>query len=188
MARATVRAYFEAGSHEALEHDHRKAEWCVRVNSVRSGLCADDLTVILGGAKKPGTILLPKTDSIEDFEFFADQLTQLLPASDTHQINLIFYAESCRAVLHLPKLCEAAEALSKTCRKFTPVGIVFGSDDFCATLGVSRTEDAKEIFYARQRIALVAKAYELQAIDMVYIDYKNLDGLKRQSLEGARFG
>jgi len=185
VARQTVRAYFESGVTE-ISPETRKSEWCVRVNSSRSGLCEDDLNVILGGTITPQTILLPKADSPEDFKFFSDQLDKL-PTPKT-PINLIFYAESCKAVLHLPQLCETASELSKRSAKFVPVGIVFGSDDFCASLGVSRSDEAKEVFYARQRIALVAKAYELQAIDMVYIDYKNLDGLKRQSLEGARFG
>lgn len=34
----------------------------------------------------------------------------------------------------------------------------------------------------------VAKAFQLQAIDLVHIDYKDLDGLKRQSEEGAKMG
>lgn len=35
---------------------------------------------------------------------------------------------------------------------------------------------------------LVAKAYELQAIDAVYINFKDLEGLKKQALEGASMG
>jgi citrate lyase beta subunit len=38
--------------------------------------------------------------------------------------------------------------------------------------GATRTNDAKELMYARQKIINCAKAYRLQAIDMVYIDYK----------------
>lgn len=34
----------------------------------------------------------------------------------------------------------------------------------------------------------VAKAFDLQAIDLVYIDYKDTEGLKRQAEEGAQFG
>jgi hypothetical protein len=43
--------------------------------------------------------------------------------------------------------------------------------------GATRTNDAKELMYARQKIINCAKAYRLQAIDMVYIDYK---GKKRR--------
>ena len=39
-------------------------------------------------------------------------------------------------------------------------------------VGASRTADAKELMYARQHTLLVAKAFSLQAIDLVHIDYK----------------
>ena len=38
--------------------------------------------------------------------------------------------------------------------------------------GAQRTSDAKELTYARQKIVSVAKAFQLQAIDMVHIDFK----------------
>ena len=41
---------------------------------------------------------------------------------------------------------------------------------------------------ARQQVVLTAKAYDLQAIDAVYINYKDLEGLKEQSEEGASMG
>lgn len=185
-----MRAFFESGSHEPVDvaiDGARRAEWCVRINSVRSGFAEEDLAMVLGGAKKPSTILLPKTESKEDFKFFTNAVNKFLENDDEHRLNLIFYAESAKSIMRLPELCEYVTELSKS-SKFVPVAIVFGSDDFIATLGARRTEDSREIMYARQRVVLVAKAFELQAIDMVYIDYKNLDGLKKQSLEGARLG
>lgn len=38
-------------------------------------------------------------------------------------------------------------------------------------LGAIRSEDSSEIMYARQKLVLMAKAFNLQAIDMVYIKY-----------------
>lgn len=89
-------------------------------------------------------------------------------------INLIFISESCRSIIRLPDICESLVELSKKTGLFKPVAITFGSDDFCASLGATRTESSKEILYARQRLVLVAKAYGLQAIDMVHIDYKGM--------------
>lgn len=87
-------------------------------------------------------------------------------------INLIFISESCRSIIRLPEICESLVELSKKTGIFEPVAIIFGSDDFCASLGATRTETSEEILYARQRLVLIAKAYGLQAIDMVHIDYK----------------
>ena len=41
-------------------------------------------------------------------------------------------------------------------------------------VGGERTKDAKELLYVRQKLVLVAKAFQLQAIDLVHIDYKGL--------------
>ena len=45
-----------------------------------------------------------------------------------------------------------------------------------------------ELIYARQRIVTVAKAFGLQAIDMVHIDFKDLEGLRAQSEYSAKMG
>ena len=38
--------------------------------------------------------------------------------------------------------------------------------------GITRTNEAKELLFARQQFVTVVKAHRLQAIDLVYIDYK----------------
>ena len=38
--------------------------------------------------------------------------------------------------------------------------------------GATRTKDAKELIHARQSVVVNAKAFGLQAIDMVYINFK----------------
>lgn len=55
-------------------------------------------------------------------------------------------------------------------------------------LGARRSKTAIELLYARQRLVLVAKAFRLQAVDLVNIEYQNLQGLKVESEEGARMG
>lgn len=56
------------------------------------------------------------------------------------------------------------------------------------TVGATRTKDAKELMYARQKVVVTTKAFGLQAIDLVYIDYQDLDGLRHQAREGALMG
>jgi citrate lyase subunit beta-like protein len=49
---------------------------------------------------------------------------------------------------------------------------------FCIIKGATRTTEAREVIYARQYCVMVAKAFKLQAIDIVYIDYKGKSFLK----------
>lgn len=55
-------------------------------------------------------------------------------------------------------------------------------------LGATRTKGANELIYARQAVVTHAKAYDLQAIDMVNINYNDLVHLKEESRAGADMG
>uniref|UniRef100_A0A8C8MME9 Citrate lyase beta like n=1 Tax=Oncorhynchus tshawytscha TaxID=74940 RepID=A0A8C8MME9_ONCTS len=52
--------------------------------------------------------------------------------------------------------------------------VVFGSDDFCANIGRRMpTKDARELLHVRHKVVVMTKAFSLQAIDLVSIDYKD---------------
>lgn len=82
--------------------------------------------------------------------------------------------ESAISLINLNDIIKTALELSgaKYKNKFNLEGFVFGSDDFCADISATRTKDASELIYARQKLVAYCKAYKLKAIDMVYIDFK----------------
>uniref|UniRef100_A0A8C1IKZ0 Citrate lyase beta like n=1 Tax=Cyprinus carpio TaxID=7962 RepID=A0A8C1IKZ0_CYPCA len=55
-------------------------------------------------------------------------------------------------------------------------------------LGATGTKDAKELLYAWQKVVVTTKAFGLQAIDLVYIDCQDVEGLRQQAREGALMG
>jgi len=67
-------------------------------------------------------------------------------------------------------------------------GLIFGSEDLAGDIGAIRTAEAWEVFYARSALVTHAAAYGLQAIDMVFIDFHDAEGLRREALQGARMG
>ncbi|CAG9832998.1 unnamed protein product [Diabrotica balteata] len=162
-----------------------KSDIGVRVNSVDSDMCEQDLEVCLSGKTLPHTVLLPKVEESDHLRWFSAKLDKIIQINN--KVNLIIYIESAKAFTNLTEICKTATELSAK-SKFVPNSLVFGSDDFCASIGATRTEDAIEVLCARQMLVLNAKAFHLQAIDMVYINYKDLDGLKRQSEQGMRMG
>ncbi|KAJ6642995.1 Citramalyl-CoA lyase, mitochondrial [Pseudolycoriella hygida] len=156
-----------------------KSEIAVRLNSIESGMFEEDLRSIVCN-KYPTTIVLPKLNSPDEAEFFTESLKKHVSRDNLNApINLIFISESCQSILSLPRICESLVGLSKSSGIFELAAIIFGSDDFCASLGATRTKTSLEILYARQRLVLVAKAYGLQAIDMVDIDDGNLSSTVR---------
>lgn len=187
VARNNIRDILDSGS-----VDFGRSECSVRVNSMESGMCGKDLNTVLGGANLPSALHLPKVQGREDLEQFSGLLATALLARQAkyppeNKIGLIMFIESARSLLNLDSICKTAWELSES-TSFVPEALVFGSDDFAADIGATRTKDCSELLLARQSVVVAAKAYKLQAIDCVYIDYKDEEGLAKQSEEGARWG
>jgi len=167
--------------------DFGKSECTVRINSVGSGFEKIDMETILSGPNLPSSVHLPKVENLDHLEWFAAELNSVLQSNPSQKIGLIMFIETAEGLLNIKEICRKARELSDD-SFFVPEAIVFGSDDFAADIGATRTKESTELFYARQAVVTAAKAFKLQAIDLVYIDYKDLAGLERQSLEGAGFG
>lgn len=166
-----------------------RTEPIVRVNSVDSGLAEDDIKAVMEAKSLPPTWMIPKVDDPMHIQWFAEKVVSCLEnKKQRKKFNLIIFIESAIGMLSLPDICRRAVEISEMGAPFVLEGIVFGSDDYLANIGGERTKDAKELLYARQKLVLVAKAFQLQAIDLVHIDYKDTETLKEQSLEGARMG
>lgn len=89
--------------------------------------------------------------------------------------------------MNFKEICQEANKHSnsrKNCVQHS--GCVFGSDDYCADLGIDRHIDS--LLYARQKIATICAAFKIDAIDAVYIDFKDKEGLLAQSEQGKAFG
>ena len=55
-------------------------------------------------------------------------------------------------------------------------------------MGATRTPGAEELLYARSAVVAACAAYGLQAIDMVSVDFEDLDALRREARFGAQLG
>jgi len=94
--------------------------------------------------------------------------------------------EDPRALLTMPKIIQSLSSLRRMVDFFPLEAAIFGSDDYCAKIGATRSKEGGELAYARQHFVACCKAYGLQAIDAVFIDYKDAGGLKEQSERGRR--
>ncbi|XP_053733639.1 citramalyl-CoA lyase, mitochondrial isoform X5 [Synchiropus splendidus] len=119
---------------------------------------------------------------------FVDRFQRHLKARPlTEPIRLVTFVETAVGLLNFKVVCEEIRRLAPQAGLHHD-GVVFGSDDFCASIGATRTKDARELLYARQKVVVTTKAFGLQAIDLVYIDYKDEEGLRQQAREGALMG
>lgn len=143
-------------------------EICVRVNPVGTEWHDEDVAMVV--AARPDAVVLPKAERAEDVRELGAKL---------HGMPLIVLVETAEGVLQAASIAKSAQSL---------VAVVFGSEDFAADVGLVRTRGNTEVLYARSRVALAAAAARIQAIDQVYVDYKDPEGLHREAAEGRGLG
>jgi citrate lyase subunit beta/citryl-CoA lyase len=66
--------------------------------------------------------------------------------------------------------------------------LAVGLEDYTADIGVERTNDGKESIFARSMIVNAAKAAKIQAIDTVFSDVTDMEGLRQSVIEAKSIG
>lgn len=157
--------------------DFGRSEKLVRINPVGSGLEEDDLRAVLPAA--PDGLVLPKVGDAEYIRWVSYQLTEAERAAGRPEGSMILLAliETARGVVNLKEICQASPRLQ---------GLIFGAEDLAGDIGAVRTRAGWEVFYARSAVVTHAAAFGLQALDMVFMDLHDIDGLREESEEGAR--
>ncbi len=152
------------------------AERMVRINQGELGLT--DLEFIV--PHNVHLILIPKVEDAETIKKIDKRINQISQnCGRKSPIYLMPIIESGRGVL---KALEIAEASKNN------VALAIGLEDYTADLGVPRTDEGNESFFARSMIVNVARAAGLQAIDTVYSDVGNESGLRESVREAKSIG
>jgi citrate lyase beta subunit len=156
-----------------------ESERCIRINSIGSGFEKDDLASALG--TNPNSIVVPKIDTVEKVKWVSDQIEtyELSSNQNIGSIRLLIGVETAKGILNLREIAEADKRLE---------AIIFGAEDYAASVGAIRTKEGTEVFYARSAVVAACAANGLQAIDMVYIDFKDAEGLRAEAQAGAGLG
>jgi citrate lyase beta subunit len=166
---------------EALQTlDFGRSERLARINAVGSGLEEADLLAVLPA--RPQGIVIPKVEEAEQIRWAARQIEGFLALgglAQEVQISLLVVVETARGILNLREIAAASPRLQ---------AIIFGAEDLAGDIGAVRTRPGWEVFYARSAVVTHAAAYNLQAIDMVYIDFKDAQGLETESIQGMQMG
>ncbi len=160
------------------ELDFGESEKLARINSVGSGWEKDDIEAVL--PYRPDGIVIPKVESFDQVEWAGKiiEAAELKFGWPMNSIRILIGVETAKGILNLKEIA-AHPRLD---------AIIFGGEDFAASIGAVRTKDAVELLYARQAVVVACAANDLQAIDIVTIDYKDLEALKIESQFGAGLG
>jgi citrate lyase beta subunit len=149
------------------------SERLVRINPLGSG------QAVL--AAQPDGIVLPKVEGADEIRWVCQQIGAAEQANGwiSGSIALLVLIETPQAVLNLREICTAETRLQ---------GLIFGAEDFAGSIGATRSRDALELLFARSAVVVYAAAFNLQALDMVWLDLQDLEGLRREAQAGAGMG
>lgn len=173
-AREQARGYLEG----------RKDAW-VRINPLGTDHAIADLEAVMPAA--PAGILLPKARSAEDATALADRLDELetangLAAGSTQIIALC--TERPEALFSLASYMHSTRRLA---------GLSWGAEDLSAAVGATAKRDESGDWLppyalARSLCLFAAAAAEVAAIDTVFTDFRDAEGLAGFAASARRDG
>ena len=156
--------------------DFYGAERMVRINQLPRGI--EDLKFVV--PHNVHVILIPKCESAEDVLSVKEETDKIRKA---HKIRKKIYfmpiIESAKGILNAYEIASASQDVC---------AIAIGLEDYTADIGAQRTNEGKESFYARSALVNAAKAAGVQAIDTVFSDVNDMEGLRASVLEAKSLG
>ena len=147
--------------------DFSACERMVRINQLPLGL--EDLAEII--SENPDLILIPKVERAEQVAEVDRAISEIKTREGIPRPTWIM------PILESALGIENAFAIAQASANV--VALTIGLEDYTADLGVVKTPEGRESQYARSRVVNAAHAAGVQAIDSVFGDVGDLDGLLR---------
>lgn len=143
-------------------------EIIVRVNAMDTPFGREDLEAIVRA--KPDIIRFPKIETPEDVRIADEYISKIEEevGLEIGSTQIIAGMETHTGVLNAREIALASKRI---------IAISIGGEDFTASMKTTRSVEGLEMFYARNAILLAARAAGVQAIDTVFSDINNTEGL-----------
>ena len=171
-ARILVRRFLE-------NYKERNKEILVRINALDTKWALDDLKAVLPAL--PDGIRLPKADSPEIVERLDTLLTEYEEelGLEVGHFRILPSIETAQGVINAVQTARASSRL---------IGLAFGAEDYVTTMEIERTKVGEELFNARMNVLWGAKAAGIQAIDSIFADVNDMEGLRHETELIKRLG
>lgn len=155
--------------------DFYGAERMVRINQIPMGL--DDLEFVI--PNYVNLILFPKCESSAQIDEVNTCIAAIQKKHDLdYPVHLMPIIESAKGVMNVMQIAGSKNV----------VALAIGLEDYTADLGVQRTKEGTESFFARCHLVNAAKAAGIQAIDSVFSDVGDMEALKHNVLISKSLG
>jgi len=153
----------------------------VRINAIGHARMEADLETVL----RPGLdgLVLPKVESADEVLKVESIVREREPRlhAEGGKIRLLVAIESPRGLLNAPAIASCSPRV---------IGLMFGAEDFGRELGLPtvREGEAQGMLYARSAMVIAAASAHVQAVDGVWVDLKDTEGLWAFARQSRRLG
>lgn len=182
------KAHARAAALEFLKAQHaakQRPRLLVRINGLDTGMTDADLAAIVPG--QPDAVVFPKAEGGSSVVHLDAKLTaqEAIAGLAEGQIKILAQAVESAAGLF------AAGSFRGVSARL--IGMTWGPEDLSTELGAETNRDAAGHFtepyrMARSMCLYGAAAAKLPAIETVYVDFRNSDGLRRDTQDARRDG
>lgn len=151
--------------------DFSNVHLVIRINPLDTEYGLEDLDMI--ACLNISSIMIPKVDedSVKKVDEFLKNINR-----DIRIIPLIETAYGIENVYEIIKASHRVEA------------VLLGGEDLTADMGIKRTRDGNELFYARNKVATACRACRIGAIDTPFTDVEDVEGLKLDTINAKKLG
>jgi citrate lyase subunit beta/citryl-CoA lyase len=151
----------------------------VRLNDISTEFFAGDLAV----AVDPGVdgIVVPKCENKTEITRIENEITrmEIQKGMARGKTKLLPILETALGIVHAYEIGCSSERVS---------ALIFGPEDYCADMGISRTRLGEEVAIPRMLVSQAAHAAGILAIDGVFTDFSDEAGLIDDTRRGKEMG
>lgn len=153
-------------------------EILVRVNPLTTEFGADDVDMI--GRVKPDALMIPKATE-EDLERIHSMLDDIEEEEgfEKGSIKLFPIIETAYGLENVYSIIKSSSRV---------IGVLLGAEDLTADLGIKRTKEGEEIFYARSKVAAACRALKVDAVDTPFADLTDEEAFIKDINRGKSLG
>ena len=179
----SVALEYKASARAALKDAFQSREFgrsrtAIRCNAVGSDDFLSDIETV--ATCHPDAVLLPKVNSVADVQLYTKRADAAgLPAA----IKSWFMIETASGIAQLSEIIDSAAAL-----RWPLSTLVVGHNDIASETGVSLDHNRRYLLPWLMQIILQAKQAELQVLDSVWNNFRDLQGFEQEVLQAKQMG
>lgn len=161
------------------EHRPKDKYVVIRVNGIYSEHLEDDLQAAVRA--NPDCIRIPKVEYAREVQNISRRIAEIEEkvGLEVGKIELICNIESYMGVLNAREIAESDPRV---------VALATAAEDLTASLKAQRTKKGLEVFYARNAVLLACRAAGVDALDIVFSDINDEEGLREDAALAKNLG